>query len=139
MRNGIIGSPGTIAVTHMAPPASCSVRLCRVNWCDEVGAEIALGRGAGHDQTGRQRDQQRRDLRDEPVTDGQQAVGLDRLAERHVLLEHADREAADQVDRDDDDGGDRVALHELRRTVHRAVEVGFFGDLTGGGAWLRLR
>ena len=33
------------------------------------------------------------------------------------------------VDRDDDDGGDRVALHELRGTVHRAVEVGFFGDL----------
>ena len=96
---------------------------------EQVGTEVALGRGAGHDQTGRQRDQQRRDLRDEAVADGQQAVRLDRLAERHVLLQDADREAADEVDGDDDDGGDRVALDELRRTVHRAVEVGLFGDL----------
>ena len=42
----------------------------------QVGAEVALGRGAGDDQARRQRDQQRRDLRDETVTDRQQAVLL---------------------------------------------------------------
>ena len=33
MRNGIFGRPGTIATAQIAPPPSCSVRLCRVNWC----------------------------------------------------------------------------------------------------------
>ena len=50
----------------------------------------------------------------------------------------ADREPADQVDHHDDDGGDRVALHELRRTVHRAVEVGFVGDLLAAALGLGL-
>ena len=31
-RNGTFGKPGTIATAHIAPPASWSVRLCRVNW-----------------------------------------------------------------------------------------------------------
>ncbi len=66
---------------------------------EQVGTEVALGCGAGHDQAGRERDQQRGDLRDEPVADGEQAVGLDGLAERQVLLQHADGEAADEVDR----------------------------------------
>ena len=95
----------------------------------QVGTEVHLGRGPGHDEAGRERDQQRRDLGDQAVADGEQAVGLDRLAERQVLLQDADREPADEVDRDDDDRRDRVALHELRGTVHRTVEVGFFGDL----------
>ena len=33
-------------------------------------------------------------------------------------------DAADEVDRRDDHGGDRVAATNLRRAVHRAVEVG---------------
>ena len=53
-------------------------------------------------------------------------------------LQDADREAADEVDGDDDDGGDRVALHELRGTVHRTVEVGFFGDLAAAALGLVL-
>ena len=35
----------------------------------------------------------------------------------------------EQVDRDDDQAGDRVALDELRGAVHRAVEVGLALDL----------
>ena len=52
-------------------------------------------------------------------------VALQRLAERHALLPDADGEAAEDVDDGDDDAGDRVAVHELGRTVHRPVEVGF--------------
>ena len=41
----------------------------------------------------------RRDLGDEPVADGEQAVGADGLGERDVVLEDADGQAAEQVDR----------------------------------------
>ena len=44
--------------------------------------------------------------------------------EREALLQHADGDAAEDVDGDDDSAGDRVAAHELGRAVHRAVEVG---------------
>ena len=46
-----------------------------------------------------------------------------------AALHHAERDAADHVDDDDDDSGDRVTLDELRRAVHRTVEVGLGGDL----------
>ena len=41
----------------------------------------------------------------------------------------ADDDAADEVDRDDEHAGHRVALDELRGAVHRAVEVGLAADL----------
>ena len=71
-----------------------------------------------------------------PSPIGQQREVLDRLAERHALLHHADDDAADEVDDGDQDAGDRVALDELRGAVHRAVEVGLLGDL--GAALARL-
>ena len=45
------------------------------------------------------------------------------------MLDDADDDAAEQVDAGDQDAGHRVALDELRGTVHRAVEVGLLGDL----------
>ena len=50
-------------------------------------------------------------------------------AEGDVVLEHADHDPAEQVDRGDEHGGHRVALDELRGAVHRAVEVGLARDL----------
>jgi len=50
------------------------------------------------------------------------------VAQLHLELHDADDEAADDVDRHDDDGGDRVALDELRGAVHRAVEISFLLD-----------
>ena len=52
-----------------------------------------------------------------------------RVAELHAALQHADGDAADHVDDDDDDAGDRVTLDELRGAVHRTVEVGLGRDL----------
>ena len=54
------------------------------------------------------------------------------------LLERADEDAADDVDGGDEQAGDGVALHELRRAVHRAVEVGLARDLGAALAGLLL-
>ena len=48
-------------------------------------------------------------------------------------MEHADAEAADDIDKGDEDAGDGVASHEFAGTVHRAIEVGFFLDLESAG------
>ena len=47
----------------------------------------------------------------------------DRVGERHAVAHHADRQAAEDIDDGDDQPGDRVAAHELRRAVHGAVEA----------------
>ena len=44
-------------------------------------------------------------------------------AEGQALLRHADGETADQVDDDDDEPGDGVALDEFHRAVHGAVKL----------------
>ena len=74
-------------------------------------------------------------LADETVTDRQQAVGVASGAERVVVLDDADGEAAEQVHRRDDDCGDGVAANELRGAVHSPVEVGLVGDLATAAAW----
>ena len=84
---------------------------------------------AGDDDAGRHGDQQGRDLGGETVTDGQQRVVRDGVGDRQVVLQDADHNPADQVDRGDDDRGHRVAAHELGGAVHRAVEVGLASDL----------
>jgi hypothetical protein len=85
--------------------------------------------GAG-DQEGRAgRHQERRDLRHQAVADRQDREGAGGVAERHVALGDADDDAADDVDREDEQAGDRVAADELRGAVHRAVEVGLALDL----------
>ena len=47
--------------------------------------------GSAHDDPRRRRDHERRHLADESVADGERRVGLGRLAQRHALLEDADR------------------------------------------------
>ena len=95
----------------------------------EREAERLASRRARHDQAGRRRDQERRDLRGDAVADRQDAEGLQRVGERPALLQHPDHDAREEVDRDDDQARDGVAAHELRGAVHRAVEVGLVLDL----------
>ncbi len=122
--NGIFGSPGIRQSVSAAKPAIRSGIRLFGDLADDVRAHVVVARGPGDDQAGGDREQQRRDLGDEAVADREQAVRRDRVAERHPHLADADGEAADQVDQRDDDRRDRVALDELRGTVHRAVEVG---------------
>jgi hypothetical protein len=102
----------------------------------DVAAQVLLGRRAGDEDAGRDRDQQRGDLRAQPVADRQQRELVRRLAERQALLHDADDDAADEVDQRDQDAGHRVALDELRGAVHRAIEVGLLGDLRAAAARL---
>ena len=51
---------------------------------------------AAHDEAGGGRDDQRRDLRDQAVADREQRVGLRGRGDGHVVLEHADEQAADE-------------------------------------------
>ena len=100
----------------------------RARLCTELRREHLAHAGAarrvGHHDAGGRADDQRRDLRDETIADCEDRVLRQRLTDRQSALERADEDAADDVDRRDQQSGDRVALHELRRAVHRAVEVG---------------
>ena len=101
-------------------------------------AHPRAARRVRHHDAGGGADDQRRDLRDETVADREDRVLRQRLADRQSALERADEDAADDVDRRDEQAGDRVALHELRRAVHRAVEVGLARDLVAALARLLL-
>ena len=84
--------------------------------------------------------QQRRDLGDQAVADGQQRVGA--RARRRCSMPRCTMPTAKpptMLTIDDDDAGDRVALDELGGTVHRAVEVGLGGHLGAALAGLRRR
>ena len=130
MRNGSFGRPGTRPIATITPPAIIGARGCRSIWPVMSRPRSAVAAGAGDDDAGRGRDQQRRDLGDQAVADRQEREGVERRRENDMpLLQHADDDAAEQVDRDDQDAGDRVALDELGGAVHRAVEVGLARDL----------
>ncbi len=88
-------------------------------------ADVLLARHAGDDDRDRGRQQQRRDLRGQAVADSKQRVDRDGVAEAHVVHQRTDRDAAEDVDEQDEDAGDGIASHELAGTVHRTVEVSF--------------
>ena len=102
-----------------------------------IRAEVSLRARARDDEACRRRDEQRRNLRDESLADGEQRVLLERLQRAEVPLQHTDDEAARDIDEHDDDGRDRIAFDELRGAVHRAEEVRLVLDLLA--PYLRLR
>ncbi|MNS69244.1 hypothetical protein D3C72_1025500 [compost metagenome] len=88
------------------------------------------------DHAGRNGDQQRRDLRHHAVADGQDGVALERLADAHVPHQRTDADAGQDVDQRDHHAGDGVALDELHRAIHRAMQLAFLLQPTA--AVLRL-
>ncbi|MCY1293371.1 hypothetical protein D9M70_426300 [compost metagenome] len=52
------------------------------------------------------------------------------------MAEIADNDAAEDVDRGDDEAGDRIAAHEFRGTVHRAVEGAFLFEFAAAALGL---
>ena len=123
-RNGIFGRPGHEAERRRAPRRRCTSRAgARSSWSASVRAHARAAGGVRDHDAGGGADDQRRDLRDETVADREDRVLRQRLADRQAALERADEDAADDVDGRDEQAGDRVALHELGGTVHRAVEV----------------
>ena len=130
--------PGTRPSTPSTAAAMISACGCRKSCDHDLLAGVLALADAAHDEARGGRDDQRRNLRDQAVADGEQHVVVGGGGERQVVLEDADREAADDVDEQDQDAGDRVAAHELRRAVHRAVEVRLLGDLGAAPARLVL-
>ena len=123
-------------MARMTPPAIMRHARMAEQLGRDLAAQVAARRRAGDEDAGRGRDQEGRDLRRETVADRQQRIRVQGGGEAEVVLEDADDDPAEQVDRDDDDPRHRVALHELRGAVHRAVEIGLAGDL--GAAVARL-
>ena len=125
-RNGAAGKPGTAARRSTNPPAACSASGHSEQLPRELVAERRVGllaRDPRHEDPGGRRQHERRDLRHEAVADREQAVATERVRRRHPVHHHADGEAAERVDGDDEERCDDVALHELHRAVHRAVEL----------------
>ena len=83
---------------------------------------------ARDDDTGRDGDEQRGNLGDEAVADGQDGVCLDGFSGGHAAHQHADAETADDVDGGDDETRDGVAFDELHGTVHGAEQLAFGGE-----------
>src|ERR1700683_4210614 len=54
------------------------------------------------------------------------------------MLNDADEEPGDQVDRHDHDRGDRVAAHKLADTIHRGVEIRLAPEVAAAAARLFL-
>ncbi|MDT4836844.1 hypothetical protein FQZ97_705580 [compost metagenome] len=93
---------------------------------DDLAAQVGvLAHARNHHGRG-DRDQQRWNLRHQRVTNGQQDVAVGGFTGAQAVLHHADDQAADDVDEQDDDAGDGVAAHELGSTIHGAEELGLF-------------
>ncbi len=54
------------------------------------------------------------------------------------MLRRADDQAANNVDKQDQDTGDRIAANELAGAVHRAIQVGFLANFLAPHARLIL-
>jgi hypothetical protein len=102
----------------------------------DLRSQVGLGGRARYDDARRGGDHQGRDLRHQAVADGELGEGPQALQGAHVQHGHAHHEAAQDVDRGDDQAGHRVAPHELARAVHGPEEIGLAGDV--GAALLGL-
>jgi len=56
--------------------------------------------------------------------------------QRHALLQHTDRQTAEDIDEGDDHCRHGIAPYEFARTVHRSVEIGFLRDFLSALAGL---
>ena len=90
----------------------------------QVDPERTVAGDARHHQPHRGRDQERRQGGEQRIADREDRERLDRLQRRHPVVERADHDSADQVQHDDHERGDGVALHEFPGAVHRGVEIG---------------
>ena len=106
---------------------------------DDLLSQGLRTRHTRHDDRYGRREQQRRNLRNEPVADRQQRVQAPGLGKREIVLQNADEQPADDVEREDQDAGDGVAANEFTGTVHRAVKIRLLADFVTAAQRLFLR
>ncbi len=97
---------------------------------------VVLGGDPRHGDPRRDREQERRELRDEPVADREERVAPRRRREVHPA-ERARHEPSGDVHDDHRDARDGVSLHELQRSVHRPVQLALALERAPAAARLR--
>ncbi len=93
------------------------------NLTDDLLAQVGIGCRPRHDDAGGRGDYEGGNLAHQSVADSQQGEGPQRLVGRNSELQHPNDKAVGDIDDDDDDSGDGVALHKLAGALHGAVEV----------------
>src|SRR5690606_28337239 len=86
--------------------------------------------------TRRERYDERRYLRHQPVSNRQTKEHIQRPIDGKTMTHHADHDSTTDVDGSDDQPGDRIPAHKLRRTVHSAIECALILDLAAPAARL---
>ena len=97
--------------------------------------------GVGHtgfrnQNTGSNGDNQRRNLRHQPVADSQTGISFAGIGKTHIVLHHTDNDTGNNIDECDNQTGNRVTADEFGRTVHGSVKRAFFGEFFAAGARL---
>ena len=91
----------------------------------EVSSQTRFRGGARCDDAAGNRYQQCRNDRDQAVSDGENRIRFQRFAEAQAVLKRAGQKPSQDVHGRDNDAGDRVALREANRSIHRPIEFGF--------------
>jgi hypothetical protein len=127
-RNTMCGMPGMSPKTHDGGRDAQYLGR-HEHLLHDLAAHVMLFANARHHHGGGHRNQQARNLGHQRITDGQQDVGVGGLPGGQTMLQHANGEAAKDVDQQNQDTGHGIAAHKLGGTVHGAEEVGFFRHL----------
>jgi hypothetical protein len=92
-------------------------------------AKIIPCAAAGDDEARRQRQDECRNLADQPVADRQFGIELGAFEQSPVVLDHPDVQPAQDVHEGDHDAGDCIAADEFTGAIHRPVEIRFAADV----------
>ena len=123
-----MGNPGIRHIAARDQAGKVERRRPRQQLLPNLAAQHPGGIGASQRDASGDRNQQRRNHRHQPVAHGEHGVGARRFAQVDPLLQRADQQAGDDVDGSNKNRGQRIALVEARRAIHRAVELGFARD-----------
>ena len=104
----------------------------------DFSAELAVSRRSGHDYSGGDRDDKRRQLGRDTIPDRKQGEALQRFAPTHPHLGHADNKASNDIYEEYDDACDSIAFHEFTCSIHRPVEARFLFELLSSSLGLLL-
>ena len=104
---------------------------------DMAAWRLVVGGDTGDDHPRSQGNQQRRNLRDQTIANGQYRIQRYGLASTHAVLQHARGKSAQNIDRHNHQAGDGVAFDELHGAVHRPEQLAFPGQLVTLVAGLR--
>ena len=94
----------------------------------ELGADILVGANPADHQTGGGRDDERRNLSNEPVADGEQSVIPGSGSKIQIVLKHTDDQATDHIDKKNQNSCYCIASHKLAGAIHGTVEFRFLGN-----------